>query len=112
MAGAAVMAKSFVRLGRLMNLTSQRAVAEGMNLIGQRAVGEAPDLNRVAELANQLAARILVEIESGELTTEEFWNSPEVDLILRTATILQDAEVKFPPNICRLGAKAAEQTKI
>ena len=100
MAGAAVMAKSFVRLGRLMNLTSQRAV------------GEAPDLNRVAELADQLAARILVEIESGELTTEEFWNSPEVDLILRTATILQDAEVKFPPNMCRLGAKAAEQTKI
>ena len=112
MADAAVMAKSFVRLGRLMNLTSQRAVTEGMNLVSQRAVGEAPDLNRVAELADQLAARILVEIESGELTTEEFRNSPEVDLILRTATILQDAEVKFPPNMCRLGAKAAEQTKI
>jgi hypothetical protein len=98
-AGAAVMAMSFVRLGRLMNLTSHRAVAE------------APDLNRVAELADQLAARILAAIESGELTTEEFRNSPEVDLILRTATILQDAGVKFPPSMCRLGEKAAEQTR-
>ena len=60
MAGAAVMAMSFVRLARLMKLTSHRAVAE------------APDLNRVAELADQLAARILAAIEGGELTAEEF----------------------------------------
>src|SRR4051812_6184682 len=95
MAGAAVMAM-IVRLGRLMNLT------------GHRAVAEAPDLNRVAELADQLAARILATIESGELTAEEL---AEVDLILRTATILQEAGVKFPPNMCRLGEKAAEQTQ-
>src|SRR3954452_18555936 len=97
-AGAAVTAKSFVRRGRFMNLTSHRAVAE------------AADLNRVSDLADQLAARVLAAIESGELTTEEFRNSPEVDLILRTATILHEAEVEFPPNMRRLGAKAAEQT--
>ena len=101
MAGAAVMAMSFARLARLMKLTSHGAVAV-----------EAPDVNRVAELADQLAARILAAIESGELTAEEFRNSREVDLILRTATILQDAGVKFPPNMCRLGEKAAEQTQI
>ena len=48
-----------VRLARLMNLT------------GHRAVAEAPDLNRVADLADQLAARILAAIEGGELTAEE-----------------------------------------
>jgi hypothetical protein len=96
MAGAAVVAMSFARLARLMH----------------SAVAEAPDVNRVSELADQLAARILAAIESGELTREEFRNSPEVALILRTATILQDAGVKFPPNMCRLGQKAAEQTQI
>jgi hypothetical protein len=100
MAGAAVVAMSFARLARLMKSTSHSAVAE------------APDVNRVSELADQLAARILAAIESGELTREEFRNSPEVALILRTATILQDAGVKFPPNMCRLGQKAAEQTQI
>jgi hypothetical protein len=99
MAGAAVLAMIF-RLALSMKFTSHRAVAE------------APDINRVAELADQLAARILAEIESGGLTAEEFQNSPEIDLILRTATILQDAGVNFPPNMCRLGEKAAEQTQI
>ena len=99
MAGAAVLAM-ISRLALSMKLTSHRAVAE------------APDINRVAELADQLAARILAEIESGGLTAEEFQNSPEIDLILRTATILQDAGVNFPPNMCRLGEKAAEQTQI
>jgi hypothetical protein len=66
MAGAAVMAMSFARLARLMKLTSHGAVAV-----------EAPDVNRVAELADQLAARILAAIESGELTAEEFRNSRE-----------------------------------
>jgi hypothetical protein len=93
--GAAVMAMS-VRLARWMNFT------------GHRPVAEAPDLNRVADLADQLAARILAAIEGGELTAEEL---AEVDLILRTATILQQAGVKFPPNMCRLGEKAAEQTQ-
>ena len=60
MAGAAVIVMSFARLARLMKLTSHRAGAE------------APDVNRVAELADQLAARILGAIDSGELTTEEF----------------------------------------
>ena len=92
---AAVMAM-IVRLARLMNLTSHRAVAE------------APDLNRVADLADQLAARILASIEGGELTAEEL---AEVDLILRTATILQEAGVKVPPNMCRLGERAGEQTQ-
>ena len=85
-----------VRLARLMNLT------------GHRAVAEAPDLNRVADLADQLAARILAAIDGGELTAEEL---AEVDLILRTATILQQSAVKCPPNMCRLGEKAAEQTQ-
>jgi len=93
--GAAVMAM-IVRLARRMNFTRHRAVAE------------APDLNRVADLADQLAARILAAIDGGELTAEEL---AEVDLILRTATILQQAGIKFPPNMCRLGEKAAEQTQ-
>jgi len=100
MAGAAAMAM-IVRPARLIKSPSQKAVAT-----------EGPDLNRVAELADQLAARILASIESGELTAEECWHSLEVDLILRTATILQDAGVKFPPNMCRLGEKAAEQAQI
>jgi hypothetical protein len=100
MAGAAVMAM-IVRPARLIKSPSNGAM-----------VTEAPDLNRVAELADHLAARILAAIESGELTAEESWNSAEVDLILKTATILQDAGVKFPPNMCRLGEKAAEQAQI
>ena len=75
MAGAAVMAKSFVRLGRLMNLTSQRAVAEGTNLISQRAVGEAPDLNRVAELADQLAARFWSKSKAASSRQRNFGTS-------------------------------------
>ena len=78
--GAAVMAM-IVRLARRMNLT------------GHRAVAEAPDLNRVADLADQLAARILAAIDGGELTAEEL---AEVDLILRTATILQAGGDKVP----------------
>jgi copper homeostasis protein CutC len=93
--GAAVMAM-IVRLARRMNFT------------GHRAVAETPDLNRVADLADQLAARILAAIDGGELTAEEL---AEVDLILRTATILQQAGIKFPPNMCRLGEKAAEQDR-
>ena len=61
MAGAAVVAMSFARLARLMKSTSHSAVAE------------APDVNRVSELADQLAARILAAIESGELT---YWHRP------------------------------------
>ena len=73
---------------------------------------EAPDLNRVAELADRLAGRILAAIENGQLTTEEFRNSPDVALIIKTATMLQDAQVEFPPNMRRLGEKAGEQTQI
>ena len=87
--GAAVMAM-IVRLARLMNLTSHRAVAE------------APDLNRVADLADQLAARILAAIEGGELTAEEL---AEVDLILRTATILQEAGVSSRPTCADLARR-------
>jgi hypothetical protein len=93
------MALDFRRLARLLRLTSDEAVTE------------APDLNRVAELADQLAARILRAIENGQLTTEEIRNSPEVALIIKTAAMLQDAEVQFPPNMCRLGEKAGEQTQ-
>ena len=94
------MALDLRRLARLLRLTSDGAVTE------------APDLNRVAELADQLAARILAAIENGQLTTEEFRNSPEVALILKTATMLQDAHLQFPSNMRRLGEKAGEQTQI
>ena len=92
------MALDFRRLARLLRVTSDEAVTE------------APDLNRVAELADQLAARILRVIENGQLTTAEIRNSPEV-VIIKTAAMLQDAQVKFPPNMCRLGEKAGEQTQ-
>ena len=94
------MAVSFAHLARLLRLRRDRAVAEE------------PDLNRVAELADRLAARILDAIENGQLTTEEFRKSPDVRLILKAATMLQDAQVQFPPNIRRLGDKAGEQTQI
>src|SRR5829696_3823649 len=100
MAGAAVIVMSFARLARLMKLTSHRAGAE------------APDVNRVAELADQLAARILGAIDSGELTTEEFRNSREVALILRTATILQDAGVTFPPTCADLARRRLSRLKL
>jgi hypothetical protein len=72
---------------------------------------EAPDRNRVSELADRLAARILAAMENGELTTEQIRNSPEVALILKTATMLRDAQVKFPPNMHRLGEKQASRRK-
>ena len=67
MAGAAVLAMSFARLARLMKLTSHGAVAV-----------EAPDVNRVAELADQLAARILAAIERASSRQRNFGTVPRL----------------------------------
>jgi hypothetical protein len=70
------------------------------------------ELDRVAELADRLADRTLDALERGELTTEQFRDSPDLALILAAANLLQSAGAEFPPNMRRLAEKAAEQTQI
>jgi hypothetical protein len=70
------------------------------------------ELDRVAELADRLADRTLDALERGELTTEQFRDSPDLALILDAANLLQSAGAEFPPNMLRLAEKAAEQTQI
>ena len=69
-------------------------------------------LDRVAHLADRLAERTLDALERGELSTEEFRDSPDLALILGAANLLQKARAEFPPNMRRLAEKAAEQTQI
>ena len=64
-------------------------------------------MNRVVGLADQLAERMLTEVETRVLTTEEF--GQEVALIAKVAAMLQDAGLELPPGIHRLGQKVAEQ---
>jgi hypothetical protein len=68
------------------------------------------ELDRVAELADKLADRALGALERGELTTEEFRNSPDLALILKAAQLVRSAGADFPLNVQRLAAKAAQDT--
>ena len=70
------------------------------------------ELSRVAELADRLADRILVEFEQGALSTEEFRASPDVALVIDAARLLQAAGAEFPAGVVRLAQKAAEQTQL
>jgi len=63
---------------------------------------EAPSLDHVVGLADQLAERTLTAIENSELTTEEVWNSPKVALILEVAQLVRDSDTEFPPAMRRL----------
>jgi hypothetical protein len=73
---------------------------------------EKSELNRVAALADQLAERMLTELETRMLTTEEFETRQEVALIAKVAAMLQDVGLELPPGIRRLGRKAAEQAQV
>ena len=95
--GAAVMAM-IVRLARRMNFTRQPAVAE------------APDLNRVADLSPTNSPRVFWPPSTAANSQAE--ELAEVDLILRTATILQQAGIEFPPDVADFGEKAAEADPI
>jgi hypothetical protein len=77
-------------------------------LISRVCPAEAPSLDHVVELADQLAERTLTAIENGELTTEEVWNSPDVALILEVAQLVRDSGTEFPPAMRGLAAKATE----
>ena len=77
-------------------------------LISRVCPAEAPSLDHVVGLADQLAERTLTAMENGELTTEEVWNSPEVALILEVAQLVRDSDTEFPPAMRRLAAKATE----
>ena len=46
-----------------------------------------PPLDRVARLADHLAARILAAYNDGTFTTEDFQHSPEIELIERNPGI-------------------------
>ena len=67
---------------------------------------------RAARLADHFAERTLDALERGELTTEQFRDSPDLALILGAANLLVKARAEFPPNMRRLAEKAAEQTQI
>ena len=58
-----------------------------------------PALDRVARLADHLAARILAAYNDGTLTTEDFQHSPEIELIGEVAQALRDANQDLPPRI-------------
>ena len=67
------------------------------------------ELERISELADRLADRALGALERGELTTDEFRNSPDVALLLQAAQLLLSAGREFPPGMRRLAAQAAQQ---
>jgi hypothetical protein len=97
------------------NVTATRMSADVLSLpqvlrtlINRGRPAEAPSLDHVVELADQLAERTLTAIENGELTTEEVWNSPDVALILEVAQLVRDSGTEFPPAMRRLAAKATE----
>jgi hypothetical protein len=79
-------------------------------LINRGCPAEAPSLDHVVELADQLAERTLTAIENGELTNEEVWNSPDVALILEVAQLVRSG-TEFLPAMRRLAAKATEPTQ-
>ena len=60
-----------------------------------------PPLDRVARLADHLAARILAAYNDGTFTTEDFQHSPEIELIGEVAQALRDANQDLPPRIAR-----------
>ena len=70
---------------------------------------EGAELKRVVALADQLAERIITELENRVLTIEEFGTSREVALVAEVGAMLQDAGLELPPGIHRLGRKAASK---
>jgi hypothetical protein len=93
MAGAAVIVMSFARLARLLKLTSHRAEAE------------APDVNRVADSRTNSPRAFWAQSTAASSRQRNFGTVPEVALILRTATILQDAGVTSPPTCADLARR-------
>ena len=67
------------------------------------------ELERISKLADRLADRALGALERGELTTDEFRNSPDVALLLQAAQLLLSAGREFPPTMRSLAAQAAQQ---
>ena len=64
------------------------------------------ELKRVVALADQLAERIIPELENRVLTIEEFGTSPaSCSLVAEVGAMLQDAGLELPPGIHRLGRK-------
>jgi hypothetical protein len=70
---------------------------------------ERSELERVSELADRLAARALSALERGELTADEFRNSPDAALLLQAAQLLLSAGGEFPPSMRRIAAQATQQ---
>jgi len=73
---------------------------------------EGAELKRVVALADQLAERIITELENRVLTIEEFGTNREVALVAEVGAMLQDVGLELPPGIHRLGRKAAEQAQV
>jgi hypothetical protein len=67
------------------------------------------ELTRVSKLANRLAARTLAAFEQGEMTDEEFRESPDVALVLKAAKVLGATGADLPHGVEILAAKAAQQ---
>ena len=65
------------------------------------------ELERVADLADRLASRVLESVERGTLSADELRENPDVTLITNAARLLQEAGAEFPPQICRLAARAS-----
>ena len=92
---------SSIGLDRLQNREPNDPENESMT--------EGAELKRVVALADQLAERIITELENRALTIEEFGTNREVALVAEVGAMLQDAGHELPPGIHRLGHKAAEQ---
>ena len=67
------------------------------------------DLDKAAEMAELVAARLLGELDTGVLTVAELRDRQELKLIVEVATLLQGAGANFPPSIRRLAERGAEQ---
>src|SRR6476659_4921150 len=86
---------SSIGLDRLQNREPNDPENESMT--------EGAELKRVVALADQLAERIITELENRVLTIEEFGTSREVALVAEVGAMLQDAGLELPPGIHRLG---------
>ena len=54
------------------------------------------ELERVADLADRLASRVLESVERGTLSADELRENPDVTLITNAARLLQEAGAEFP----------------
>ena len=63
------------------------------------------ELERVADLADRLASRVLESVERGTLSADELRENPDVTLITNAARLLREAGAEFASNLPTCGPR-------